>query len=174
MSDLKKVRVLTLAAMLIAVSIVLGFFKLPISPALEIRFTSLPIAMAGFLMGPMVGAAIGVISDIGAYIVRPTGPFFAGFTVSAAVMGLIFGTLLHKKKLTWMRVFASQAIVGVLVGILMNSFWLAMLFDKGFIAIMMSRIVKELIMIPLNTFILMMLIKAFPASSIGMQRVSEP
>lgn len=159
--------------MLIAVGIVLGFFKLPIGPTLEIRFTSLPIAMAGFLMGPMLGATIGVFSDIGAYIVRPTGPFFAGFSVSAAVMGLIFGILLYNKNLTWMRVFASQVITGIFVGLLLNSFWLAMLFDKGFIVIMMSRIIKELVMIPINTFLLMMLIKAFPPKSIGIHRVGE-
>lgn len=173
MSDLKNIKVLTSAAMLVAVAIVLGFFKLPIGPTLEIHFTSLPIAIAGALLGPIIGSIIGALSDIGAYVVKPTGPFFAGFTLSAAVTGFIFGIMLHKKKITWIRILAAQIIVTIIVGMVMNSFWLSMLFDKGFIVIMTSRIVKEVLMIPINTFILAVLTKALASGGIGMQKARE-
>ena len=49
MSKLRDIRVLTTAAMLVAISIVLGFFKIPITQLIEIRFSFLANAMAGSL-----------------------------------------------------------------------------------------------------------------------------
>ena len=48
------------------------------------------------LFGPGVGGAVGALSDILGYAVRPTGPYFPGFTVTAALSGVIFGLLLGK------------------------------------------------------------------------------
>ena len=69
-------KTLTVAAMLTAVGIVLGFFKLPINQLIEIRFGSIPIALAGMMFGPGVAGVVGALTDIGGYLVKPTGPFF--------------------------------------------------------------------------------------------------
>ena len=82
MSKLKDVRVLTGAAMLLAVSVILSFFKIPLTEVMEIRFANIPVAVAGMLFGPGVGGAVGALSDILGYVVRPTGPYFPGFTIT--------------------------------------------------------------------------------------------
>ena len=74
MSKLKDVRTLTMTAMLVAIGILLGFFKIPITELIEIRFIALPIAIAGALCGPGLGAVVGILIDVGAFIVKPTGP----------------------------------------------------------------------------------------------------
>ena len=157
MSRLKDVRVLTTAAMLAAIAVILGFFKIPISNLIELRFQSFPIAISGALFGPAIGAITGVISDVGGYIAKPTGAFFPGFTVSAAITGIIFGILLRtnqKGKALLARVALAMGINTLVIGIVLNSLWLSMLYGNPFPVTMAARLPKELIMFPINTLIL--------------------
>ena len=122
MKKLKDVRVLTSAALVLAIAIALGFFKIPITQLIEIRFDTLALATAGQMFGPAVGLMIGALSDLGGFLIRPTGPFFPGFTISAAITGLIFGFMLYGKKVSLLRVVLAKLIHTLLVGMLLNSF----------------------------------------------------
>ena len=155
MNRLKETRILTLAAMLTAVGIILGFFKIPISQIIEIRFGSLPIAVAGMSLGPGIAAVVGALIDIGGYLVKPTGPFFPGFTISGIVSGLIFGAILYKKELHPVRILVALLVHTLIVGIIMNTFWLDFMYiKKGFFITLMARLPKELAMIPINYILL--------------------
>ena len=143
MEKLRNTKTLTLAAMLVAIGIVLGFFKIPISQIIEIRFGSLPIAVAGMSLGPGIAGIIGAIIDVLGYLVKPTGPFFPGFTISGIVSGLIFG-------------------IAFVVGIIMNTFWLDLLYIKaGYFTTLIARLPKELIMLPINIVMLYVILGAF-------------
>ena len=159
MSELKNVRTLTLAALLSAIGIIAGFFKIPISEIIEIRFSLLPIAVAGSVFGPCIAAIVGIVSDLGGFLIKPTGPYFPGFTISGAVSGMIFGLCLYQKRGTVPgihRVLAAVIINSVIVNLLLNSLWLTLLYGKGgFVAVLSARIVKELIMIPINIIMIM-------------------
>ncbi len=159
MSALKNVRVLTTAAMLVAIAIILGFFKIPITQLIEIRFGSLPIAAAGTLCGPIVAAIVGGLADVGGYLVKPTGPFFPGFTISGIISGLIFGVILYKKEITILRVLIAQILHAVIVSMLMNSFWLTVLYGNPFFTSVITRAPKSLIMIPINTALIFLVMK---------------
>ena len=168
MKKLMDTKTLTVAAMLTAIGIILGFFKLPINQLIEIRFGSLPICMAGMLFGPGVAGVVGALVDIGGYLVKPTGPFFPGFTVSGIVGGIIFGLMLHKKKITFLRVLMTQIVYTVIVGVIMNSYWLSLLYLKdGYIAAIVARLPKELIMIPVYTVLFYSVLKAFDKVKVG-------
>ncbi|SFO54518.1 MULTISPECIES: folate family ECF transporter S component [Pseudobutyrivibrio] len=168
MKKLTNTKTLTAAAMLSALGIVLGFFKIPINQLIEIRFGALPIEMAGQLFGPAVAGVVGGITDIGGYLVKPTGPFFPGFTFSSIVGGIIFGLMLHNKKITFARVLATQVVYTIVVGIILNSYWLDVLyFQNGYFATIMARLPKELIMIPIMSVIYYSIVKAFGRTRIG-------
>lgn len=153
-SPLSNIRVLTSAGILSAIAIVLGFFKIPVTQLIEIRFAVLPVTIAAYLFGPVVGGAVGLVSDIGGYILRPTGPFFPGFTLTSVITGVIFGFMLYKHKPTLLRIFTAEVVYTVVCGMLLNSLWLSMLYGNGFIPVLTARIVKELVMIPVNTVML--------------------
>lgn len=154
MKKLKDTKTLALAAMLTAIGIILGFFKLPINQLFEIRFGSLPIAMAGMILGPIPAAVVGALVDIGGFIVKPTGPYFPGFTLSGIVGGLIFGFMLYGKKTTVIRVLLTEILYTVVVGMGLNTLWLSLLYLKnGYIAAFIARAPKELVMIPVYTII---------------------
>ena len=97
--ELKKVRTITTVAMFVALSIILGAFTVPIGNFLKIGFSSLTTVSVGYLFGPIVGSVFGAVTDIVKYAIKPTGPFFPGFTLNAIIAGFIYGSILYKKPL---------------------------------------------------------------------------
>lgn len=66
---LKNVKVLTLSAMMIALSAVIGYVcktipALDLGSGLRITFENLPIIIAGIMFGPVVGGCVGCIADL--------------------------------------------------------------------------------------------------------------
>ena len=88
-AELKKVKSVTLTAMLMALSVILGYFTIEAGPYLKIGFSTLVNQFVCFLFGPVVGIIYNGLLDILKYMVKPTGPFFPGFTLNAMLAGLI-------------------------------------------------------------------------------------
>lgn len=149
--EFKNTRSLTVTAMLMAVSIVLGFFTIQVGDFLKIGFSSLPQQMVGMLFGPAVGGVFGGVADIVKYIIKPTGAFFPGFTISGIVSGLIYGFAFYKKPLKLSRVIVANVIIMIFVNMVMNTYWLTLLYGTGFFAILPGRVVKEIVMCVINT-----------------------
>ena len=144
---------LTISAMLLALSVMLGFFKIPLSQVSEIRLQFLPVAAEGILFGPLYGGILGGLSDILCYIVRPTGAFFPGFTVSAILQGIIYGVFLRKSR-DFGHIFAAAAIDTLVVSLILNPIWLMMLYGNSYKVIFLGRLAKVLIMFPINIILL--------------------
>ncbi len=163
MLELKNLRILTVSALLVALGIIAGFFKIPISNILEIRLMILPLAPAGALFGPGIAAIVGMLSDLGGYVLASTGPYFPGFTLSYGLNGVIFGLFLRPDqsgKISMTRIILSVVVNAVLVNLLLNSLWLNILYPgQGFTAVLTARIIKELIMIPIYVILIAALLK---------------
>ena len=161
-----KILKLTTAALLLAISVILTFFEIPLTQFLEIRFTMLPLAAAGMLLGPIYGCLIGALSDIIGFIVRPTGPYFPGFTLTTALIGLICGLLLYKKH-DIVRIIIACVIVGMAINLLLQTEWLSLLYGTPFIVLLAARVVKELIMLPIHIVLVTLILKLFDKSGIS-------
>lgn len=164
--ELKNVRCITLAAMFGAISIVLGAFSIPIGNFLKIGFTFLPNQFVFYLFGPFVGGIFGALMDVLNFIVKPTGPFFFGFTFSAIVTGIIFGVILYQKPLSFKRIFIANVIEMILVNLLLNTIWLTMILGNNFFDLLPIRALKEVIMLPIESILMYSVIKAVEASGI--------
>ena len=166
MSKFSRTQVIAFSGLLIAIAAVLGFLKVPVSSILEIRFQSIPMAIGGILFGPVTGGIIGAASDVICYLVKPTGPFFPGFTISYFLTGLIFGLFLHKRKPTLVRIIIAESVNAVLIGILLNSVWLSLLYGNGFVAVLTARVIKEIVMIPIHSAIIFAVVTALNRAGI--------
>jgi len=158
-SELKNVTTISVAGMLVGIGVVLSFVKIVLSPVLEISFSFLPLAAGGLLYGPVVGGIIGIWIDILGYFVRPNGPFFPGFTLSALISGVLYGLFLYKKPVTWTRVIIVSALIAVFINLGLTSLWLSMMYGKAFLVLLSARILKNVVMFPINTALLMVLLK---------------
>ena len=160
MQKLKNPLVLTVAAMLIALATVFGFFKVPINQFVEFRFGFLPISAAGMLFGPAVGALVGALSDIVGYFAKPTGPFFPGFTISSAVAGVLYGLCLYKKPVTIPRVVLAQFLYTIVISFGLNTLNLCILYHSPFIPTLITRIPQSSVMFVINTVLLYTVLSA--------------
>ena len=92
----EKIRKLTTTAMLIALSVIIGFFCKTFlnfgAGLFRITFENLPIIMSGIIMGPFVGGAVGLASDLLSYFLSPQAyPPNLIVTLGATMVGIISG-----------------------------------------------------------------------------------
>lgn len=168
MSKITNVKTLATAGMLLALAVIFGFLKVPITDTLEIRFLTLPIAMAGILLGPVYGILVGALTDIVSYIVMPTGAFFPGFTISYALTGLIYAIVAHvdsKGKISLVRILIAQLICSFFIDVLLNSLWLSILYGIPFMVVLVPRIPKEIIMYPIYSLLLFFILRQIKNSA---------
>lgn len=148
--ELKNLKSLVMAAMLLAIAVVLGFYTIQLTESIKIGFANLANEFAGMMFGPVVGGLIGALADVLKYMVNPTGPFFPGFTISGLCGGLIYGMVLYKKPLSLKRVIVANTLVTVLVNLLLNTYWLTLLYGNAYVALLPARVVKQLVMLPIE------------------------
>lgn len=164
--ELTQVRTITLCAMFGAISVVLGYFTIQIGNFLKIGFSSLANELVHYLFGPVTGGIFGGMLDILKYIVKPTGEFFPGFTFNAILAGVIFGLITYKRPLSLVRVFAAKLAVILVCNVLLSTLWLSMLYGNAFMAILPMRLLKNMIMWPIDSLLFYMVCRSLEASGI--------
>ncbi|MBR0399276.1 MAG: folate family ECF transporter S component [Mogibacterium sp.] len=146
---------LVIMGFMIALSVVLSkLISINIS-FLRIGFGFLPAAVIAILYGPLWSCAGYALADLIGAFLFPTGPFNPGFTLSAALTGLIFGLVLYKKDITLLRALTASALVAVVVNLLINTYWLTFILGKGYTVLLASRAVKELVSIPVMALLIL-------------------
>lgn len=148
--ELRDLKTLVSAAMLLAIVVVLGFYRLQLTEYIRIGFDSIAKELTGMLFGPVVGCIVGGLSDIIAYMMKPVGGFFPGFTISTMLAGVIYGVILYKRPVSLKRIIVANSIVTVFINLILNTYWLTILYGNGFAALLPARAVKQMIMLPIE------------------------
>ncbi len=221
------------SGLLVAISIILTRVFSIAMPTLRLGFGDVPIIISGIVYGPFVGGITGAISDVLGYMINPMGgAYFPGFTVSAALRGIIPGLiymiiprkktkfnfnivnaisiivlaiglvnlLIRKDILTFEgtqafindeklsivyiiiylvtvlafivipilvnkkqntidsknsldKILFIVSITYIIISLGLNTLWLSMIFDKGFIILLPSRILAGLVIIPMHSLL---------------------
>lgn len=164
--EFQNVRTITACAMFMAVSMVLGYLTLAIGDYIKIGFSSIANQFVYYLFGPVVGGLYGGALDILKYLIKPTGAFFPGLTLSPMVAGVIYGMFFYKKTLTVRRVLAAELTVAVICNMFITTLCLSIMYGKGFMVLLPLRVFKNLIMWPINSMLFYTIAKALEASGI--------
>lgn len=148
-------KTVVLCGLLAALAVVLGMIaSIDIGPYIRIGFSGLPNRVVECLFGPVVGSIFGGMLDVLKYILKPSGPFFFGFTFNAMVAGVIYGSILYRKPVSIKRILVAEFLTKLIVNCLLNTLWISVLYGKGFMAILPMRVVKNAIMLPIDSCIL--------------------
>lgn len=145
---------LVVMALLIALEIILTRFLSIETPTLRIGFGFLPVAIMAIMYGPWWTGAAGIVGDLVGMALMPKAAFFPGFTLTAFLTGVIFGFILYKKKVTWKRTLVAAIAVNVICSLCLDTLWLSMMYGDGFLILLPTRLLKVIIMIPLETLII--------------------
>lgn len=148
---------------LIALQVVLGNLVQIAMLTKQMNFGFLPIAVAGYLFGPVGGLLVAALGDVIGTLLFGTGAYFPGFTVTAALVGLVYGFVLYPKYNRWLnslirmpsaallvRAAASSVIVAAIY-LFLNSYWLTFFVNKGYWLILIGRLPFYAIEIPIFT-----------------------
>jgi len=165
MQVISKTKKIILSALLITLSVVLSKIISIKTPLLSISFNFVPIMLSAVWFGLKYSTLIAVIADVIGAILFPFGEFFIGFTISAGVMGLIYGLVLYSKNKEFskielvIRLTISSVLVILIVNTLLNTLWLVIMYNKAFIVVLGGRIVKEIIMLPIQVITMFALLE---------------
>lgn len=155
LQELSVTKNIVFCGLMAALAIVLGMVAtISIGQYIRIGFAGLPNRMVDFLFGPVVGCLFGGALDILKYFLKPTGPYFFGFTLNAMLSGVIYGTILYRKPLSWKRVILSEFLVKLFINCLLGTYWLSMLYGNAFLVLLPARLFKNVIMLPFDCIIL--------------------
>ena len=141
----KTVMVATLA-LLIALQVVLSRFLSINLQFLKIGFSFIPVMFAGYLYGASGGVVVALVSDLIGAILFPSGAFFPGFTVTAALSGWIYG-LSFGGRCSTAKIVAGITAEQVICSLLLNTWWLSILYKSPFLALFTTRVWQVLVMV---------------------------
>lgn len=163
MSKLKKI---VLSAMFLALLIVLSRFLSIKTPILVISFSFIPIMLSAMLLGPKYSTIIAALGDLIGALLFPFGSYFPGYTLSQAIIGLIYGIFLYEnenKKISdgkfIVRLILSSILSLIGVGIFITGIWVHIIAGKAYIAVLSTRVIAQIVMLPIQVTIIFMLRK---------------
>ncbi len=157
--QLKKPKVLTVCALLIALNIVLGYFTIRFSAYLRVGFGFLTQPIIGMLFGPVVCCVTGIFQDFISLILNPTGAYIPTYGLSVGISGIFHGLMLYRKPVRFWRVSLDAVLVVLIGNILLNSIALAPTVASGFVGILPSRILKNLLLLPIQAVLNYLVLK---------------
>jgi ECF transporter S component (folate family) len=146
-------------SMLIALQVVLSRFLSVQLWNFKFGFGFIPVVIAAVLMGPLEAAACGAIADFIGSNLFPIGRYFPGFTLTAGLMGLVFGFFL-KNSQTLPRAIGAALVNRILFTSLLNSLWIAIIYSAPFWPLVVKRLIQCAIMVPLQVLSIMILTPA--------------
>jgi ECF transporter S component (folate family) len=161
------VKLMCQIALLAALEIVFNRFLSINTEALKIGFAFVPIVVCAIAFGPIWAGVTYALADAVGALLFPTGPFMVGITVDCFLMGFIFGLFLYRSEdaelnapMTWVRIIAPIVINCLVFGLVLNSYWLSLIYTKrSFYYFFSMRLVEYAVLIPVQIIITPVLMK---------------
>ena len=163
-------KMLATLSILVAMEVIIARFgTIRPTESIKISLDFIPIVISAILYGPVPAVIMSILADVLGAFLFPVGPFFPGFTLTAAVTGLIYGLLLHKSQ-SMPRVFSAVVLQQLVCSMVINTFWLHVLYGLPYLPTMAARLVQcavvtamQIVVIPLISKTILSVHKRLPA-----------
>jgi ECF transporter S component (folate family) len=162
-----KSKKILISSFLLASTIVLARFLALKTPIISINFSFVPLILAAIILGPKDTSIIALLADIIGALLFPSGAYFIGFTISSFLTGLIYGLLLYNKnglvlnKKFYLRLLISILLVTIFINGILNTIWVMIIIGNSTKLILYTRVLKELIMLPIIYLTIYLITKEF-------------
>lgn len=153
-------RKLAISAMLITLDVLFTRVLAINTPLMKIGFGFAAAAVSAMLYGPLWAMLTAALGDFLGAVIFPTGAFFPGFTLTAALTGLIFGICLYRRgqKLLWPVLAAGLNCL--LVTLVANTALIAYISGNDYSVLFAARTVQFFVMFPVQALVLIWLKKS--------------
>lgn len=158
--EFKKLRTLVFSAMMIAACIALSYVpSIPIGDQVRITWGFLARALCGMVGGPINALVFGAAEDTISYLMHPTGPYFPGYMLTTMLGTMIYALFLYRARVTAVRVFLAKLCTNLL-NVTLGALWSAILYGKAYLYYASASLVKNAVMLPVQTLMLCALFAA--------------
>ncbi len=158
--ELKNVRTLIFAALMIALRVIFKTISIPIGMDLRINTAYLINAFGAMVFGPVVAIAAASITDTLGCLLFPTGPYFFPFIFQEIAGSLIFALFLYRTDLTAKKVILSRFCINFFVNIVLGTplmmLYYQMVLGKYYAPFDLMRILKNLVLFPFESVVLIL------------------
>ncbi len=157
---MSKIKKIIIAGLLLATTIVLSRFLSIKTPIVVISFSFIPLMLSGILLGPWWTMMIAGLADLIGALLFPFGAYFVGYTITSLLTGFVYGLFLHRKdeklnnKKFVLKLIISCLIVLIVCNGLINSLWIYITSKKAIMAILPTRLLKQIVMLPIEVVIM--------------------
>lgn len=157
---LKNTTTVAVAALCVALSVLLGYFRIPVGLNLYILPTFLVNSLFGLICGPVCAIPYGIAKDLVGYFMYPDGGFFPGYTLSSTLGALIFALFFFRARISVLRIALCKLTINLFVNLLLGSLWSAILYGKGYYYYFIKSLVKNALLLPVEILLLVLLFRA--------------
>lgn len=162
--EFKKTKVLVFAALMIALRVVLKMVSIPIGVDMRVNTAFFVNAYGAAVFGPVVAIVAAAISDTLGCIIFPTGPYFAPFVLVEIAGSLFYALCFYRTKISAKRIILATFLINFGVNIVINTPLMMWYYDvimgKYYAPFDLMRIVKNLVEMPVECFLLMVFFRA--------------
>lgn len=161
-NELKKPKMMIFAALMIAACLALSNI-----PSIRIGANGprvtwgfLARSVCGMVTGPVTSLVFAVAEDTISFFLNSKGdPYFPGYVLTTMIGTMIYALCLYRRRLTVARIFLAKLLTNVL-NVVLGSLWSAILYDQGYLYYAAKSLVKNVVMLPVQTLALCVLLAA--------------
>ncbi len=168
-AQLKDTKMLTIAALIVALRVVVKFLKIPLAEGLSISLDAYVNSLGSVIYGPVAGLVVGAVSDIlGCIVTGKMGQYFPPFALVEMSSSFIFGLFFWRRKVSFTSTMAAKFTVNLVCNILLTSVfnkWMYYIYyglerAEAYSIINGVRIAKNLVMFPLEATVIVVVFTA--------------
>lgn len=150
---------LALLALFIAIRVMAGMFRIPLTESLMISFSFVFIMIETLIFDYPLVVLSATIGDILNALVFPSGPFYWGYTAFAVLQTSLYWIGLHHRPITVARLAVVKTINNLFCNVIINSLLVWHLYQVAYPAAVLSRLPKNLILLPIEILLAYLVIR---------------
>ena len=163
-SEMRNLRMLLFAAMIIALRVALKAVKIPIAADVNINIGFIVNAFGSMVYGPVVALLGAAVSDTLGCLLVPSGPYYFPFIFLEMAGSLIFALFLYRAEVSIPRLILSRFCICFIVNILMTEpimiRYYQLFLTSQYQPFQLVRIAKNLVLFPVESVILAVLFRS--------------
>lgn len=157
MENTKKIAI---SAMLIAFDVIFTRVFALNTPLAKLGLGFAAVAVCAMLYGPWWAAGTSALGDLIGSLLFPTGAYFPGFSVTAAMTGVIFGLALYGRRARFADCFFAALANQAIVTLLLNTAMISLVFGPPFMPLLVTRLAQFGVMTAVQTLVIAALVRS--------------
>lgn len=160
-ADFKKPRSLAFSALMVAACVALSYLKsVPVVNNISVSWGFLARSLCALVCGPVNAVLFGAVEDTVSYLMNPSGAYNP-YYIFTTVLGVVtYALFFYRARVTVLRIFLAKLLTNiqnVFLGGLGTYLWYS---TKGYWVIAGASAIKNAIMLPVQTVMLVVLFAA--------------